>query len=93
MYDWDIFTDGIASVIPHPVEYFFRFFIRVFFSCTYFTQNQPPNVFFKKSCSEKFRNIHRKTPVLETPTVFECWSNFIKKWLQTFVFLWILQNF
>ena len=25
MYDRDIFTDGIASVIPHPVEYFSLF--------------------------------------------------------------------
>ena len=26
---------------------------------------QEPKVFYKKSCSSKFRNIHRKTPVLE----------------------------
>ena len=28
-------------------------------------QKQPPDVFCKKSCSQKFRKIHRKTPVLE----------------------------
>ena len=27
---------------------------------------QPPKVFFKKIYSQKFRNIHRKTPVLES---------------------------
>ena len=30
-------------------------------------QKQPPEVFYRKSCSEKFRNIHRKTFVLESP--------------------------
>ena len=28
-------------------------------------QKQPPEVFCKKSCSLKFRNIYRKTPVLD----------------------------
>ena len=28
-------------------------------------QKQPPKVFFKKRCSQKFRKIHRKTPVPE----------------------------
>ena len=26
-------------------------------------KKQPPEVFFKKMCSKKFRKIHRKTPV------------------------------
>ena len=29
-------------------------------------QKQTPKVFYKKGCSKKFRNIHRKTPVLES---------------------------
>ena len=29
-------------------------------------QKQPPEVFCKKRCSQKFRTIHRKTPVLES---------------------------
>ena len=28
-------------------------------------QKQPREVFYKKSCSSAFRNIHRNTPVLE----------------------------
>ena len=29
-------------------------------------KKQPPEVFFKESCSQKFGNIHWKTPVLES---------------------------
>ena len=29
-------------------------------------QKQPLDVFYRKSCSLQFRNIHRKTPVLES---------------------------
>ena len=29
-------------------------------------QKQPPEVFCKKRCSEKFRKIHKKTPVPES---------------------------
>ena len=29
-------------------------------------QNQPPEVFYKKRFPQKFVNIHRKTPVLES---------------------------
>ena len=29
-------------------------------------QKQPPDVFYKKRCSQKFRNIHKKTPVSES---------------------------
>ena len=29
-------------------------------------QKQPPEVLCKKSCSQKFRKVHRKTPVPET---------------------------
>ena len=28
-------------------------------------QKEPPEVFYKKSCSYKFRNIYRKTPAME----------------------------
>ena len=31
-----------------------------------FGKKQPPEVFYKKSCSEKFCNFHRKTPKLES---------------------------
>ena len=30
---------------------------------------QPPEVFCKKRCSEKFSKFHRKTPVLESPFI------------------------
>ena len=48
-------------------------------------QKKPPEVFSKKSCSQKFPNIHRKTPVLESlfqkvADLQDC--NFIKKRLQ-----------
>ena len=33
---------------------------------TFIYQKQPPEVFYKKRCSEKFRKFHRKTPVLES---------------------------
>ena len=42
----------------------------------FYFQKQPLEVLFKKSCSKNFRNIHRKTTVLESL------SNFIKKRLQ-----------
>ena len=29
-------------------------------------QNQPPEVFYNESCSEKFRQIYRKTPLSES---------------------------
>ena len=48
-------------------------------------QEQPPEMFFRKSCSSKFLNIPRKTPVLES--LFKKVSSvygfsFSKKWLQ-----------
>ena len=46
---------------------------------------QPPEVFCKKRCSQKYRQYHRKTPVLESlfnkvagPKPY----NFIEKWLK-----------
>ena len=42
--------------------------------CTDLLQKQPPEVFYVKKCSEKFRKIHRKTPVPEPQA-----CNFIKK--------------
>ena len=32
-------------------------------------QKQPPDVFCKKRCSEKFCKIHSKTPVPESPLI------------------------
>ena len=29
-------------------------------------QKQPPEMFYKNTCSQKFHNIHKKTPVLES---------------------------
>ena len=49
------------------------------------TEKQPPKVFYKKSCSEKFRKIHRKTPLLESlfnKVAAQNACNFIKKRLQ-----------
>ena len=33
---------------------------------TLLVQKQPPEVFYKKTCSQKFHKIHRKTPVPES---------------------------
>ena len=59
---------------------------------------QPPEVFCKKRCSEKFYKFHMKALVLESPFnkvtgLQSC--NFIKKRLQQryYTKLWILQNF
>ena len=43
---------------------------KLHFLCSVKCQKQPPEVFYKKRCSEKFRKIHRKTPKA---------CNFIKK--------------
>ena len=54
-------------------------------------QKQPPEVFFKKSCSLKLRNIYRKTPVLGSlfnRGLQAC--NYIKRRLQHWCFLWNL---
>ena len=48
------------------------------------TQKQPPQVFYRKSCSWKIHNIHRKTPALES---------LLKRDSNTDVFLWISRNF
>ena len=34
--------------------------------CIFKEQKQPPEVFYKKAVHKKIRNIHRKTPVLES---------------------------
>ena len=39
------------------------------------SQKQPPDLFCKKSCSQKFCNIHRKTPVLEHIFYRTRWSD------------------
>ena len=49
MFDWFLNTPLIMKLCTAEV----------------YTQKQPPEVFFEKSCSEKFCNIHRKTPVLQ----------------------------
>ena len=82
------------------------------FQITYFLRSFPRNNKFyifatssrssHQSCSVKrtaflkFRNIYRKTPVLES--LFNKAAglkgyNFVKKWLQHRCFLWILENF
>ena len=53
-------------------------------------QKQPPEVFYKRSCSQKFCNIYRKTPVFEA--IFHKYVdlqdlNFIRKRLQHRCFL------
>ena len=53
-------------------------------------------VFYKIYCSQKFRNIHKETPVLKSlfnknANIQACY--FIKKRLQQGVFLTILRNF
>ena len=52
-----------------------------------FRQKQPPEVFFKKRCSEKFQKVHRKTPVPESAAILKNRDSGIG------VFLWILWNF
>ena len=44
-------------------------------------QKEPPEVFCEKRCSEKFRKIHRKAPVLKPQA-----SKFVKKETATQVF-------
>ena len=56
---------------------------KILFKLVFFVQNQPPEVFCKKSCSEEFCNIYRKVPMLESlfnKVAGLC--NFIKKRLQ-----------
>ena len=43
--------------------YHLRIPINFVVSCVLFLQKQPPELFCKKRCSEKFRKIHEKTPV------------------------------
>ena len=41
--------------------------IKNFYDVAYiYIQMQPPEVFFEKRCSKKFRKIYRKTPVPES---------------------------
>ena len=46
-------------------------------------QKQPPEMFYKKSCSSKFRKIHRKTP--EKSFQHRCFPMSIVKFLRTLV--------
>ena len=54
----------------------------------YRRQKEPPDVFYKKSCSRKFRKVHRKTPVPNIRPV-----TLLKRDSGTNVFLRILRNF
>ena len=60
-----------------------------------FTQKQPPEVFYKRSWSKKFCNIHRKTPALEflnkVADLKAC--NFVKKRLQHSLSLWNIAEY
>ena len=49
-------------------------------------ENQPPELFCKKRCSENFHNIHRKTTVLGSLFIKLQACNFIKKWTPTQIF-------
>ena len=57
-------------------------------------QKQPPELLYRKSCSSKFCNIHRKTPKLESPfnRLGASILQLSLKGTPTQV-LWILQNF
>ena len=60
-------------------------FFSLFLQKSPFLQKQPPEVFCRKKCSEKFCKFHRKTPVLESlfnkvASLHAC--NFIKKRFQ-----------
>ena len=60
-----------------------------------FTQKQPPEVFYKRSWSKNFCNIHRKTPALEflnkVADLKAC--NFLKKRLQHSLSLWNIAEY
>ena len=60
-------------------------------------QKQTPELFYRKSCSEKFRNIHRKTPVLESPfnrfaRFCRCFPVNIAKFLRTRILMKICEQ-
>ena len=60
-----------------------------------FTQKQPPEVFYKRSWSKKFCNIHRKTTALEFLSKvadLKAW-NFVKKRLQHSLSLWNIAEY
>ena len=62
-------TDGGRNHYVMFVPYYLHKFLNLCISQTKELsqlQKQPPEVFYRKSCSYKFRNIHRKTPSLET---------------------------
>ena len=60
-------------------------------------ETQPSEVFYKKSCFQKFRNIHRKnvcwSPFLTKLQAFRRATFFKKGSYNTVVFLWIMRNF
>ena len=62
----------------------------------YWVQKKPPDVFFRKRCFLKLRNIYRKMSVLES--LFDKFvdlhaCNYMKKRLQQRCFLWDLRKF
>ena len=54
------------SIFYNSFNVTLSFLLSAIFSFSIFSQKQPADVFYKNMCSEKFRKIHRKTP-LRTP--------------------------
>ena len=61
-YCYDFFFD-VFIVNFEQISHQFYFYL---LSVLYWIQKKTPEVFFKKRCSLKLRNIFRKTPVLES---------------------------
>ena len=78
------FTDNLRTTTSE------FYFINKIFLCSF--QKQPPEVFCKKDCSQKFRKIHRKTTVPEPLLIGLRTATLSKRNSGTGVFLRILQN-
>ena len=50
----------------------------IYISSLALIQKQPPEVFCKKRCSQKFRKIHRETSVPESLFQSSCWHLFCR---------------
>ena len=62
-------------------------------SFLFFFQKQPPEILYKKGCSEKFRKFHKKKYVWKSLIKVLKASNFIKRDSNTGDFLRNLRNF
>ena len=68
----ELILTKVASLYPANLiktEFLHSFFFYLDFKEHRFPEQlkkQPPEAFYKKSCSSKFRSIHRKIPVLES---------------------------